>query len=88
MASGQRFDDNGRHRSARRRDSVGCPGASSIRGFGSPRAGSRYRGALGVNLPALASSTGRHQLGHVVRIDHEFFGRSVIEDLICLDCPF
>ena len=41
----------------------------------------------GVNFRALASFTGRHQLGHVVRIDHEFLGRSVMEDLICLDCP-
>jgi hypothetical protein len=31
--------------------------------------------------------TGRHQLGHVVRIDHEFLGRSVMKDLLCLDCP-
>lgn len=35
----------------------------------------------------LSSLTGRHQLGHVVRIDHEFLGRSVMEDLICLDRP-
>jgi hypothetical protein len=41
----------------------------------------------GVNFRALASFTGRHQLGRVVRIDHKFLGRSVMEDLICLDCP-
>ena len=41
----------------------------------------------GVNFRALASFTGSHQLGHVVRIDHEFLGGSVMEDLICLDCP-
>ena len=40
----------------------------------------------GVNFRALASLTGRHQLSHVVRIDHEFLGRSVVEDLICVDC--
>ena len=74
------------HRS--RRDSADYPKASSNRSLGSPRRRvARSMVCSGVNFRALASFTGRHQLGHVVRIDHEFLGRSVMEDLICLDCP-